>query len=426
MDRFDITGRRPLVGAVRVAGAKNAALPAMAAALLSDQPSRIAGVPWVRDVETMRRLLGTLGVDGVRDGDAVVLTPQGGAPNCAADYQLVRRMRASVCVLGPLVGRRGRARVALPGGCQIGHRPIDRHLDALARLGADIRLERGDVVAEASRLVGCDLDLAGPRGSTVTGTGNAVAAATLARGRTVIRGAAVEPEVADLCRALRTMGARIDGIGHDTLTIDGVEELGGLDHRIIPDRIEAATLAAAAAMVPGSGVTIEGVVPEHVAAPARLLTACGLSSAFDRDRWTVRRDGPLTAIDLEATPYPGPPTDWQAQFTAVMTQADGPALIRDAVFPDRFGHAGELVRLGAAIERTADGLRVGGPSPLVGCDVLACDLRASAALVLAGLAAEGTTRVRRIYHLDRGYESLESKLTALGADVRRVRDEHPF
>ena len=429
MDRLDLIGGQPLRGTVAVGGAKNAALPAMTAALLTDQPVTLAGVPDVGDVRTMGRLLGTLGVGIARDADTLTLHTVDRQPH-AADYQLVRQMRASICVLGPLLARRGRARVALPGGCQIGHRPVDRHLHALAALGADIRLERGDIVAEASTLRGATIDLSGPHGSTATGTCNALAAATLARGRSVLTGAAREPEVVDFGRLLTRLGGRVEGLGTGTIEVDGVESLHGTPeaHRIIPDRIEALTLAMAAGMVDGSAITLAGVEASHLTEAAALLTEIGLQQHHDAAGWHVARRGELRPIEATATPYPGLPTDAQAQLTAVLTQADGTSSVADAVFPERFGHVGELVRLGCVITRTARGVVITGPTAgsLVGCDVLASDLRASAALVLAGLAAEGPTRVRRIYHLDRGYDHLERKLAALGARIERVRDEHPF
>ena len=428
MDRLDIDGGRPLRGHVLISGAKNAALPAMAAALLTTERCRLHRVPHVRDVGTMRQLLATLGVDASPlAGDALTLHVRD-ETNVAADYQMVRRMRASICVLGPLLARRRRARVALPGGCQIGHRPVDVHLRALAELGADIRLERGDIVAEASHLVGRQLSLAGPLGSTVTGTCNVMAAATLAHGRSVLTDAAREPEVADFGRLLTAMGARIDGLGTDVVTVEGVTELGGYDHTIIADRIEAATLAAAAAIVPGSRLTLGPLAAGDVTAAHEALTQLGHRSTLTADSWTIAHHPAAQACETRfaTAPHPGLPTDWQAQLTAVLSQTPGTHRVVDAVFPERFGSTGELVRMGAAIERTSDGVLVTGPAPLVGCDVLASDLRASAALVLAGLAADGRTRVRRIYHLDRGYEALETKLAAVGAAITRVRDEHAF
>ena len=424
MDRLDIDGGRPLHGTVAVGGSKNAALPAMAAALLTSEPLRLLGVPDVRDVATMRRLLVSLGVV-IDEDDGLTLTASHLAGH-AADYQLVRQMRASICVLGPLVARSGRARVALPGGCQIGHRPVDVHLRALAALGVDLRIERGDIVATADSLGGAELSLAGPFGSTATGTCNALAVASLARGRSILRDAAREPEVVDFGRLLAAMGARIDGLGTGTLIVDGVRSLGPATHRVIPDRIEAATLAMAAAMVDGSDITLTGVPTADVALIDELLRAAGLRTTRHGDRWQVARRGALLPIEATARPYPGLPTDVQAQLTAVLSQADGVSTIADAVFPERFGHLAELTRLGATLTHRDNRATIVGPSRLIGCDVLASDLRASAALVLAGLAAEGTTRVRRIYHLDRGYDRLERTLAALGAETRRVRDEHAF
>lgn len=425
---------------MRVGGAKNSSLPCLAASLLTREPSTLRRVPQVRDVATMLRLLATLGVASETGGTvaaggdtSVQLRPQ---EDCSPDtqpshagYHLVRQMRASVCVLGPLVARRKHARVALPGGCQIGHRPIDLHLQGLAALGADIRFEQGDVIVESERLRGADIDLRGSSGVTVTGTINVVAAATLARGKTVIHNAAAEPEVDDVLVLLRSMGARISAseVGTDgrTIEVDGVEELTGFDHAVIGDRIEAATWAAAVAAV-GGEIEVNGFDPAHASTLAEWMRGIGVSIADHGHGWRVRRKDDLVARSLVAAPYPAIPTDCQAQLAAALTQADGESVVRDSVFPERFGYLAELARLGADVTRTPEGAVIRGPSGLIGAEVMASDLRASAALIIAGLAAEGTTSVRRIYHLDRGYERLAEKLSALGADVRREPDEYPY
>lgn len=435
MDRLVIQGGKRLSGSVTVSGAKNAVLPALAASLLTDQPCEIRRVPAVRDVTTMTRLLGTLGVSAEQDLEAhsCKLTAMDTRP-CEASYHLVRQMRASICVLGPLVARRGKARVALPGGCQIGHRPIDLHLKGLAALGADVRIERGDVVVDSpSGLKGTVIDLAGPQGPTVTGTCNVLSAAVLASGRSILRNVAREPEVVDFMRLLRAMGARIDadwpaGI----LTVDGCSELGGASHEVIGDRIEAATWAAAAAAT-GSDIRILGIEPNTATATFDWLASLGVGVDVldglhsDETGWAITAFGrELRAADVVAAPYPGIPTDTQAQFAAVLTQANGKSAVNDTVFPDRFGYIGELYRLGADIRRVPTGAIINGPANLIGADVMASDLRASAALVIAALAAEGETVIRRIYHLDRGYETLDAKLTALGAVAHREEDEYRF
>ena len=423
MDRLVIRGGRRLAGSAAVSGAKNEALPCMAAALMAGGPLRLEGVPAVRDAATMAALLETLGVRCRRDAGGVTLMREDAGPH-AADYRLVRQMRASVCVLGPLLASRGRARVAMPGGCQIGHRPVDVHLRALAQLGADVRLERGDIVAEAPSLVGRDVDVSGPAGPTVTGTCNLMAAATAARGVTVLRRAAREPEVAAFGRCLVAMGAEIDGLGSDTVEVRGAGPLGGATHAVGGDRIEAVTLAAAAAAT-GGAVRITGGC-RHAGAAWDWLRAIGVEVEVSGDDASVTAGGPLRSEAITAEPHPGLPTDVQAQLTAVLTRCEGSASVLDRVFPERFGHLAELARLGADVSRTAAGAVVRGPTPLAGASVMASDLRASAALVIAGLAATNETVVRRVYHLDRGYERLEEKLRGLGADVERQPDPLPY
>ncbi|MGC1275441.1 MAG: UDP-N-acetylglucosamine 1-carboxyvinyltransferase [Planctomycetaceae bacterium] len=433
MDLFVVRGGRPLSGRVTVGGSKNATLPIMAASLMIDGPVTLSCVPDLADVTTLSHVLQSLGVSVSRTAcDALAaagLTLEvRDESNCVADYDLVRRMRASVCVLGPLLAKRGRAVVSLPGGCNIGIRPIDVHLRGLAALGADIRVERGYVMATAKRLKGAEIDLSGPRGATVTGTANVLTAAVLTAGRSVLRNVAREPEIADLARFLHAAGAQIDGVGTDVLEVEGVESLTPVKHRVIPDRIEAATLMMAAAIT-GGQVTLDRVPFKHltrvlerfgdagVCVETEESSSHGIGSAHVFTAW------PPVPTDVVAQPFPGFPTDLQAQWSALMTRADGVSRIRDDVFPDRFLHVPELARLGAAISRTESGVTIQGGRPLRGANVMASDLRASAALVLAALAAEGETVIRRIYHLDRGYERLDAKLASLGADViRRVDD----
>jgi len=422
MDMFHVRGGRPLSGRVAVSGAKNAALPIMAATLASVGPTVLHDVPQLVDVDTLSSLLRTLGADVRREPDgALVLEVRDERP-CVADYELVRRMRASFCVLGPLLARRGRAVVSLPGGCNIGDRPIDLHLKGLAALRADIRVERGYVIAEARRLKGADIYLGGAFGSTVTGTCNVLAAASLAEGTTTIEAAACEPEVVDFGNYLNCMGARITGLGTPFLQIEGVDELRGVEHRVIPDRIEAATLMIAPAIV-GGDVTLENVRPQHMTAVIEKLREVGVEIEVSGSIVRVRRGDSLRPADCIALPYPGIPTDVQAQLMALLTQIPGISIVTDKVFPDRFMHLPELVRMGARIRREGASAIINGVSRLIGASVMASDLRASAALVLAALAAEGDSVVRRIYHLDRGYDRLELKLNALGADIRRVNDE---
>jgi len=419
---FRITGRVPLSGTVRASGSKNAALPMMAAALLAEEPLHLTRVPRLADVRTMSRLLKRLGVEVARTADGgLELTPVDPAP-VLAPYRLLRQMRAGFCVLGPLLARRGRAVVSLPGGCNIGHRPVDLHLSGLAALGADLRLERGYVVAKARRLRGARIDLAGPRGPTVTGTANVLSAAVLARGETLITGAAREPEIVDLGRLLRRMGAQIDGLGTSTLRIRGVEQLGGAAHEIIPDRIEAATLLIAAAIT-GGRATVTGVLPEQLTAVLDVLEAAGLHLDVGEGSVSLSAPRPLRPVQVTAEPYPGVPTDVQAQLTGLCCLAPGTSTVRDTVFPERFLHVPELTRLGARIERRGPVVEIEGVNHLTGAPVTASDLRASAALVLAALAARGTTTVHQIHHLDRGYERLDRKLAALGAGIERGRTD---
>ncbi len=424
MECLRVTGGVRLHGTVACSGSKNAALPIMAASILVDGPTVLSGVPDLVDVDTLSLLLGHLGVEVKRDAVSDLHLATVDSRPTTAEYELVRRMRASFCVLGPLLARRGRAVVSLPGGCNIGTRPVDLHLAGLHALGAELRIERGYVIAEAKRLRGARIDLRGPHGSTATGTANVMSAATLAAGKTTISGAAIEPEIVDLGQFLVAAGAEISGLGTETLEITGVDRLRGVLHPIIPDRIEAATLLIAAAMTQGT-VSVVGARAEHLSAVLDALSATGVDVARGHDKITVHAGGRPRAIDLIARPYPGIPTDVQAQMMALLALAEGTSHIADDVFPDRCLHIDELNRLGAHIERRGKLAIVDGVRRLSGAEVLASDLRASAALVLAGLAATHETTIHRIDHLARGYEQLDAKLTELGANVERYSDPSP-
>jgi len=421
MDMFTIRGGKPLRGITAVGGAKNAALPIMAAALAADSPSLLRHVPDLADVTTLSQVLMSLGMSVERLTDGTLRLEVIDDQPCLADYELVRRMRASVCVLGPLLARRRRACVSLPGGCNIGHRPIDLHLKGLAALGAEITIERGYVFAQAARLRGADIYLGGPCGSTVTGTCNVMTAAALAKGVTTISAAACEPEVVNLGEYLNRMGANIEGLGTPLLRITGVDQLHGAEHTIIPDRIEAATLIMAGAITRGR-LRIAGVCLEHLAGVLDVLRSIGVRIEAEGNTVAVSVPEDLRPSDITALPYPGVPTDVQAQLTALLCLANGISVVTDKVFPDRFLHIPELCRMGARIRREGGSGIIHGVSRLSGACVMASDLRASAALLLAALAADGESVIRRIYHLDRGYERLERKLNMLGADITRVTD----
>ena len=424
MDRFRITGGRPLSGRVTVSGAKNSALPCLAAAILTPETVTLHNVPYVRDCMTQRRLLEDLG--------ATVLVPDlrthkitaANIEVFEAPYDLVKTMRASVLALGPLVARFGKAKVSLPGGCAIGTRPIDLHLEALKLLGAQVSLESGNIVARApkgGRLVGSDISF--PK-VTVTGTENLLMAATLARGVTTLRNAAREPEVEDLADLLNRMGARVRGAGTETITIEGVEALGAAEHTIIPDRIETGTFLVAAAITDGE-LEVKDCCPEHLAAVVKRLREAGVQIEEVNPTTLHARRSPkgLKGRDVTTEPYPDFPTDMQAQYMALMTQAEGPARIVETIFENRFMHASEMQRMGASIRVESNSTAVvEGPSELSGARVQASDLRASASLVLAGLAAKGETIIERVYHIDRGYEKIEAKLRAVGADIERLRE----
>jgi UDP-N-acetylglucosamine 1-carboxyvinyltransferase len=415
MDKFHIVGPTRLAGRVQASGAKNAALPALAASLLAGEPLTLHRVPRVRDIRTMMRLLDHLGVGSEDTGSALVLRRQGPTSDHDAPYDVVKTMRASVLVLGPLLTRFGHARVSLPGGCAIGVRPIDQHLKGLEALGAEIHLSHGYVEATADRLQGARFRFDMP---TVTGTENLLLAAVLARGTTVLENCAREPEVVDLANLLNVMGARISGAGESTVVVDGVDSLGGGEHTIIPDRIEGGTYLIGAALTRGD-VTLEDANPADLAPLLDKLAATGATVEIDRRDVRVSAEGELQAQDLSTEPHPGFPTDLQAQYMTLMTSATGVSTIRETIFENRFQHAPELMRMGADVRVDGGSARVHGPRPLTGAGVMATDLRASACLVLAGLAAEGETVVDRIYHLERGYEGMELKLQSLGARVAR-------
>jgi len=375
----------------------------------------------LRDVQTMQQLLQAVGAAVEVGNDGTISIDATEVKSSVAPYELVRQMRASVCVLGPLLARFGTARVSLPGGCNIGHRPIDLHLRGMTSLGADIRLEGGYIIATVSQLRGADVDLCGPHGPTVTGTCNVMIAAALAKGRTVIRSAAQEPEVQDFACFLNAAGARISGAGTSIVEVDGVDHLHKVRHTVIPDRIEAATLALAAAITKGD-VTIQNAPTRHMTSVLNALRQIGVPVQATYDTLRVHGSGILCPASLTAEPYPGLPTDCQAQFMALLSTVAGESRITDCVFPERFMHAAELVRIGADIRIQGNTAIVNGVPKLSGAPVMASDLRASAALVLAAMAAEGRSEIRRVYHLDRGYHAFEQKLNQLGAKIQRVDD----
>ncbi|MFH1730539.1 MAG: UDP-N-acetylglucosamine 1-carboxyvinyltransferase [Planctomycetota bacterium] len=422
MFRFDIQGGTRLAGTVGVNGAKNAALPIMAAALMGAGTSRIRNVPDLRDIRTMSAILGELGVRVERADDGTLEITVEDESRCEAPYKLVSQMRGSICVLGPLTGKRKRARVSLPGGCVIGVRPIDLHLKGMRALGAELALNDGYVEAATSGLRGADIYLGGAFGSTALGTCNVMMAACLADGRTTIECAACEPEIVDLAAFLTRMGARIEGAGSHRIVIDGVRGLKGAEHEVIPDRIEAGTFIAAAAITRGR-IDIDGARLEHLSAITDVLTRIGVTVERTATGCRVLADDGFEATDVVALPYPGVPTDMQAQISALLATADGISVVTDKVFPDRFMHIAELDRMGARIRKEGPSAIIVGNSRLTGAEVMASDLRASAALVLAGMAAEGTTIVHRVYHIDRGYERLEERLNRLGARIERADEE---
>ncbi|MHC4563669.1 MAG: UDP-N-acetylglucosamine 1-carboxyvinyltransferase [Planctomycetota bacterium] len=420
MDRFIINGGKRLSGEVTVNGAKNAALPIMAAAMLADGPSVIHNAPDLADVRHTADLLGELGVTVRRDGESLHIDVIDETPH-HAPYERVRKMRASICVLGPLLAKRRRARVAMPGGCAIGSRPVNIHLRGLKALGARLELQSGDIVASADRLTGSEIFMGGPFGSTVLGTANVMMAAALAEGTTVIESAACEPEIQDLANFLNAMGAKVSGAGSPRVTVEGVDQLAGAECTLIPDRIEAGTFIMAGAITCGE-ITLTNCRLDHLLAVADVLRQSGVQVESSGKSVAVGCDGKLRPTDITTQPYPGFPSDLQAQLMALLCLADGNSTITEKVFPDRFMHVAELLRMGADIRKEGPTAIVSGVSRLIGAPVMASDLRASAALVLAGLVAEGPTTIQRVYHIDRGYEHIEAKLNALGADVARVSD----
>jgi UDP-N-acetylglucosamine 1-carboxyvinyltransferase len=424
MDKLVIRGGEPLLGTVRVSGAKNAALPCMAAALLTDEPIVLENVPQVRDIQTTRNLLAAMGAEvelgyGRAQHRTTIHCKNLASPE--ASYELVKTMRASTLVLGPLVARCGRARVSLPGGCAIGSRPIDLHIKGLEQLGAKITQDHGYVEATAIRLRGAEIVF---DKITVTGTEDLLMAATLAEGETILRNCAREPEVADLAVLLNKMGAKIEGAGTATIRVQGVSKLKGAKHRIIPDRIEAGTFLIAGAMT-GGDLNIAGCDPDHLSAIIAKLNEVGVKTKSNGDSVRVMGDNPLTAADISTEEFPGFPTDCQAQFMALVTQSEGTSIVTENIFENRFMHAQELVRMGANIKIEGSRAIVRGKTPLSAAAVLASDLRASASLVLAALVADGETIIDRVYHIDRGYEHIEDKLRGVGAQIKRIGEMFP-
>jgi UDP-N-acetylglucosamine 1-carboxyvinyltransferase len=419
MDSLLIKGGVPLHGEVAISGSKNAVLPIMAATLLTNEPCVIRRVPNLSDVRFMAQILNWLGAKvELREGTVRV---EARKVKGAGDYDLIRKMRGSICIMGPLLARLKKATVSLPGGCVIGARPINLHLKGFQALGAKVSIENGYVEATAKRLSGTAIFLGGRAGSTVLGTANIMMAATLAEGVTVIESAACEPEVIDLANFLNAMGARISGAGSPTVTITGVKELHGAEHEVIPDRIEAATYAIAAAATNGE-VTLRGARADHMHAVLDKLHEAGVKIERIGADIRVKRNGKLKTVDITTLPYSGFPTDVQAQMMALMTLTPGISIITERIFESRFMHVSELSRLGADIEIEGPSAIIKGGRPLSGAPVMASDLRASAALVISGLAARGTTQVNRVYHLDRGYENIDGKLRKLGARVERIEE----
>ena len=417
MDKLLIQGGEPLFGEVAISGAKNAALPILCSSLLVGEPMRFTNVPHLNDISTMLRLIGQMGVEVTMDGNDGLVLDGGGLNNPLAPYDMVKTMRASILVLGPLLARCGEAKVSLPGGCAIGARPVDQHIKGLQAMGAEISVEHGYVHARAKRLHGARIvtDMV-----TVTGTENLMMAAVLAEGETMIENAAREPEVVDLANCLIAMGANISGAGTDRIRVIGVERLHGAAHAIMPDRIETGTYLCAAAAT-GGDIRLTNTSAGLLDAVIQKLIEAGCEISSDADSISIKARERLKAVSIRTEPYPAFPTDMQAQFMAINSIAEGAAVIRETIFENRFMHAVELIRLGADIKIDGNNALVTGVPRLEGATVMATDLRASACLVIAGLVAQGETLIERIYHLDRGYERIEEKLTRLGANVRRVR-----
>ncbi|MBX3380725.1 MAG: UDP-N-acetylglucosamine 1-carboxyvinyltransferase [Phycisphaeraceae bacterium] len=429
MDTFVIEGGRRLEGKLRINGSKNAALPLMCVPLLTDEPVTLRDVPNLADVRSLRNLLAELGCVQIGEQPGMMRLHTQDPTKSHARYEIVRTMRASISTLGPMVAKRGYAKISMPGGCAIGDRPVDLHLRGLAALGVEITLDGGDIIAKAPRkgLHGATIFLGGQFGSTVLGTANVLCAATLAKGTTVIESAACEPEIVDLANLLIKMGAKISGHGSPRLIVEGVERLSGVDYTVMADRIEAGTFMLAAAITNGD-ITLENCPIDAMLVVKDKLNAMGIQLAVtgsDLLRATVRVTSARTLKPVEFTtqPHPGFPTDLQAQMMATLTLADGNSVITERIFPERFMHVAELSRMGARLMRQGPTVIVSGVRKLVGAPVMASDLRASAGLVLAGMAAEGTTTINRVYHLDRGYEKMEDRLASLGAHIRRVDDK---
>jgi UDP-N-acetylglucosamine 1-carboxyvinyltransferase len=415
---FEITGGNRLRGTVRIDGAKNAALPIMAASILCDGEVLLRDVPHNADVTSLCELLSKLGVESQRREHGALRLVVRDEMNCRAEYDVVRKMRASICVLGPLLAKRRMAQVSMPGGCAIGDRPVDLHLRAIRKLGAEVDLVSGDIVAKAKRLRGTEMFLGGPFGSSVLGTATAMMAATLAEGLTVIEMAACEPEIVDLANFLVACGASITGQGTPRMVIEGVRQLRGCDYRIIPDRIEAGTFMVAAAITNGE-LRLENCRVDHLLAFVDRLASVGINVEKQNGTVVVSSARRLEPIDVTTQVFPGFPTDLQAQLLALLCLAEGNSIVTEKIFPDRFLHVAELNRMGAHLRKEGCTVIVEGVKRLVGAPVMASDLRASAALVVAGLAARGVTRVNRIYHIDRGYVKIDEKLRAVGADIER-------
>jgi len=419
MDIFHIEGPVRLSGSVSINGSKNASLPIMAAAILAPGESSLKSVPHLSDISVCGKLLRQLGCKLTWEPDGDLCIDSTVIDNPVGDYEIVRRMRAGICILGPLLARCGRAEVSMPGGCAIGDRPVNLHIRGLQELGAQIHLKNGYIIAEAPNgLRGKDIFMGGPFGSTVLGTANVLMAATLAKGRTVIESAACEPEITDLANCLNKMGARITGIGSPRLIIEGVKQLQPVEFEVIPDRIEAGTFMAAAAIT-ASELRLKNCRLDDMMAVIDRLRNIGVTVDAEGDGCVVTRTGPIRPADITTQPYPGFPTDLQAQFMALLSLTDGNSVIIEKVFPDRFMHVAELNRMAANLRKEGPVVIVAGVKKLIAAPVMASDLRASAALVLAGLAAEGTTIVSRVYHIDRGYEKIEEKLNPLGAKITR-------
>lgn len=420
MEKFIVHGGAPLSGSVNISGSKNASLPILAATLLTREQCVIRRVPDVSDTNYMLQILQNLGAEVERASGNVVIRCEK-LRGHEAPYDLVRKMRASVCVMGPLLARHNRADVSMPGGCVIGDRPIDLHLRGLAGLGAEAHVEGGNVRLEARYgLKGATIDMSGKHGATVLGTDNVMMAAVLAQGTTVITGAACEPEVVDLANFLNAMGAKITGAGTPRIEIEGVSELGGVEHTVIPDRIEAGTFMVAGAIAAKESITIQRVDPEHLSVITEVLRRCGCKVETTPTSVTVHRAAKPVGAQITTEPYPGFPTDMQAQMCALFATTPGTSVVRDTIFPQRFMHASEMKRMGANIEVSDGTAIIHGVSQLSAAPVMASDLRASAALVLAALNAKGNTEISRVYHIDRGYEHIDEKLINLGAEIERL------